>query len=75
MFQVPESGRVDIVDITEGYIISPGYPGNYPDRSYGSIEITTSSKMVGSLINQSINPSINQSMNRSIDSSINQSPE
>lgn len=42
VYEVPPSGLLDILDIRDGYIVSPGYPSNYPNEANGDIEITAS---------------------------------
>ena len=48
VFQIPMSGRADLTDIRDGYIVSPGYPGRYPQEADGRLGITTSTAAVSS---------------------------
>ena len=48
VYRIPAYGQRTIVDIKEGYVVSPGYPGNYPKNSNGRLEITTSATGVSS---------------------------
>mgnify|MGYP001796264606 CR=1 FL=1 len=46
VFRLPAHGQINITDVRAGYIITPGYPGQYPNNANGSIEITTSANEV-----------------------------
>ena len=61
VFEVPASEQFDISNIRKGYIVSPGYPGNYPDGADGSIEIKTPTAGV-SIPHQLTYLSINKSL-------------
>lgn len=54
VYHITKSGRTDLTDIREGYIVSPGYPARYPYLADGALRIKTSTTTV-SLSNQSIN--------------------
>lgn len=43
---VPEFGQMDVVFYGNGYIVSPGYPGHYPNGADGKLLITSETGMV-----------------------------
>ena len=57
LIYVPKSGQKDLTDKRDGYIISPGYPSQYPDEADGKLRITASTEAV-SLPHQLINRSM-----------------
>lgn len=50
VFHMPGSGWKYIMDSRDGYIVSPGYPGQYPNGVNSEVWITTSTATVSLLL-------------------------
>lgn len=57
---VPEDGQLEFDDYRVGYIVAPGYPGNYRNRANGSVVLTTPSHTVSLLVYHFVNQQMYQ---------------